>query len=100
MAVQHLGALVLEAVFQDDLVCGAAAQDGGGLSLGVLGAAQHGRDPDAAAHQQIMALRLHGKAVARQAQHIQAVAHGAAGQPVGALTPDLKYDSQKVAGLI
>ena len=66
----------------------------------VLGAAPHGRDADAAPHQQIAALRLHGKAVARQAQHIQTVAHRAAGQPVSALAPDLEYDGHKVIGLI
>ena len=97
---EHLGALILKTIGQDDLVLRAAAQNSGGFSAGILSTAQHGRDTDAAAHQQIAALGLHGKAVASQSQHVQSVANGAVGQPLGAFAPDLKDDGQKVLRLI
>ena len=97
---EHLGALVRETVLQDDLVRRPAAQNGGGAALGVLGAAPHGGNADAAPHQQIAALWLHGKSVAQQAHHVHAVAHGAVGQPLGALAPDLKDDGQGVLRLL
>ena len=97
---QHLGALLLQAVQQDGLLLGAKAHNGGGFSRRILGAAQHGGHADAAPHQQISALGLHGKSVAQQTHHVHAVARGAVGQPLGALAPDLKDDGQQVLRLV
>jgi len=95
---QHLGALVLKAVLQNDLVLGPPAQNGGGAAFRSLGTAPHGWDADAAAHQQIAALGLDGKTVAQHPHHVQGVPHLPLGQPAGAVPPDLKGDSDEVIG--
>ena len=51
-------------------------------------------------HQQVAALGLHLEAVAQHAHHVHAVAHGAVGQPLGTLAPDLKDDGQQVARVV
>ena len=96
----HLGALLLQMVQQNSLLLGAEAHNGGGFFGGILGTAPDGGHADAAAHQQIAALGLHSKAVAQQAHYVHTVAHGAVGQPLGALAPDLEDDGQGVLRLL